>query len=107
MKVNTFPKTSSEEQTKKLNDLLNLNWEHYTVADVMNLLPDDITFAGKRGYLTLSHISISYIYLDQNFVTHVVAQDNMMPNKDVFDSFIGMLEFLETHKDKITINVLN
>lgn len=105
MKVNTFPRTSSEEQTKKLNDLLKLNWHHYTVADVMNILPDDITFNGRRGYLTLSHISISYINLDQEFVTHVVAQDNMMPNKDVYDSFIGMLEFLENHKDKIIINV--
>jgi hypothetical protein len=102
-----FPSFSSVEQTQKINELLGACESYYTVSDIFQYLPNEIEHHGKRGYLTLSHISISYIYLDQNFVTHVVAQDNMMPNKDVYDSFIGMLEFLETYKDKITINVLN
>lgn len=103
-KRNVFPVFSSTEQTAHINELLGAQEPYYTLNDVMRLLPQDITYNGTRGYLSLSAITLSYTSLNSEYKVNVVWSENLMPNKDVYDAFIAMLNFLEQNKDRITIN---
>ena len=103
-KRNIFPLRSSTEQTVHINEILDAKEPYYTLYDVMRLLPQDITYNGKRGYLSVSSKDLSYTSLDSEFRVNVVWTANLIPNKDVYDGFISMLKFLKRYKDKIVIN---
>ena len=103
-KQNVFPLHSSTEQTAHINELLGAQESYYTLNDVMRLLPQDITYNGTRGYLSLSAIALSYTSLNSEYKVNVAWSESLMPNKDVYDVFIAMLIFLEKYKDKIIIN---
>lgn len=104
VKQNVFPVCSSVEQTVHINELLGAQEPYYTLNDVMRLLPHDITYNGTRGYLSVGAISLSYTSLSSDYKVNVLWSENLMPNKDVYDGFIGMLNFIERNKDKIVIN---
>ena len=104
IKRNIFPKYSSTEQTAHINELLCKQEPYYTLNDVMSLLPQDITYNGTRGYLSVSEISLSYTSLNHEDKVNVVWSEILIPNKDVYDGFIEILKFLERNKDKIKIN---
>ena len=103
-KRNVFPLYSSTEQTIHINELLGAQEPYYTLNDVMRLLPQDITYNDKRGYLSVSAITLSYTSLNAEYKVNVVRSENLMSNKDIYDGFIAMLNFLESNKDKIIIN---
>ena len=103
-KRNVFPLYSSIEQTIHINELLGAQEPYYTLNDVMRLLPQDITYNGTRGYLYVSAITLSYTSLNAEYKVNVVRSESLMSNKDIYDGFIGMLNFLESNKDKIIIN---
>ena len=103
-KRNVFPLYSSIEQTVHINELLGAQEPYYTLNDVMRLLPQDITYNGTRGYLYVSAITLSYTSLNAEYKVNVVRSESLMSNKDIYDGFIGMLNFLESNKDKIIIN---
>lgn len=104
LKRNVFPEHSSTGQTVHINELLGAQEPYYTLNDVMRILPQDITYNGTRGYLSVSAITLSYTSLNTDYKVNVVRSENLMPNKDVYDGFIAMLNFLESNKDKIIIN---
>lgn len=104
IKRNVFPICSSIEQTAHINELLGAQETYYTLNDVMRLLPQDITYNGTRGYLSLSAIALSYTSINSEYKVNVVWSENLMPNKDVYDAFIKILTFLEKEKEKIIIN---
>ena len=51
---------SSYEQTQVLNRILSKDKDKYSLYDIFNNLPFDITYNGKRGYLNVSHSGITY-----------------------------------------------
>ena len=104
-KRNVFPEHSSTEQTVHINELLGAQEPYYTLNDVMRILPQDITYNGTRGYLSLSAIALSYTSINSEYKVNVVWSENLMPNKDVYDAFIKILTFLEKEKEKIIIKI--
>lgn len=57
---------SSDEQTKVLNRILSKDKDKYSLYDIFENLPFDITYNGKRGYLSIGRLGIKY---NLNFCT--------------------------------------
>ena len=54
---------SSDEQTQVLNRILSKNKDKYSLYDIFENLPFDITYNNKRGYLSVSRLGIEYTSL--------------------------------------------
>ena len=49
---------SNDEQTQILNRILSNDKDKYSLYDIFENLPFDITYNDKRGYLSISHTGI-------------------------------------------------
>lgn len=104
-----FPEFSSTEQTVRLNVILHKmgvigkSETGFTVQEILNILPSEITYNGKRGDLTITHADISYISLNSDFKVNLIHVVHLIPNKNFFDGAIEMLEFLYNEKDNVKI----
>lgn len=100
-------KHSAAEQSDVLNRMLNKFYSVYTIYDILEILPNDISCNGHRGYLSIGPLGIEWTSVNSNWKLNVVKSFLYAPNKNIFDLFIEALTWLDTEKDKITINYQN
>ena len=100
-------KHTTAEQSNVLNRMLNKFYSAYTVYDILEILPNDISYNGHRGYLSIGQLGIEWTSLNSNWKLNVVKSFLYLPNKNIFDLFIEALTWLDKENDKITINYQN
>lgn len=105
-KSKIFPKTSTKEQTKEINRLLEqrsietkLN-DNYTIQDILEILPAQISYNGKIGYLFVGPLGIEYTSLNPDFRVNLVYNACTVPSNNIYDCFIDMLKFLNKNNIK-------
>ena len=101
-----FTKTSTKEQTEEINRLLEqrgietkLN-DNYTIQDILEILPAQISHNGKIGYLFVGPLGIEYTSLNTDFKVNLVYSASTVPSNDIYDCFIEVLEFLKKNNIK-------
>lgn len=97
---------TTKEQTIQLNELLGADEQYYSkefIACAVFKLPSDIIYNNKRGYLSVGPLGIEYTSLNHEYKVNVVYSASTIPNKDLCDCLIKVLEFFRTNKDKIEI----
>lgn len=100
--MNKFPSCCSEEQTKQINEILNLKKNWYDLSDLFTFLPGKIEYNNAIGYLRLSKFDIAYSALETERNNSVVVLFQfMMNNENVYDGFIQAIRFFKEHEDKI------
>jgi hypothetical protein len=96
------PYYSSYDQTVKLNTLLHKSKKFYEMGDVFNYLPHCISFSGRKGYLTVTKIDIYWTTLELGYQGSVVGLfQHITSDRNVFDSFIDALEWLQNNDVEI------
>lgn len=97
---------SSDEQTKILNKILSKDKDKYSLYDIFENLPFDITYNGKRGYLGISQFGIEYTSISYtNKINVVFAEITNPSNTNIFDCFIKTLQWLSKNEKDITVNI--
>ena len=96
---------SNDEQTKSLNKILQNQKDKYSLYDIFENLPFDITYNGKRGYLSISHTGITYTSISYDNKLNIVFVENTDYSRtDIFECFIKTLEWLKKNESSITVN---
>lgn len=96
---------SSDEQTKMLNVILSKDKDKYSLYDIFENLPFDITYNGKRGYLSVSRLGLEYTSICSDGKLNVVFVQNTDYSKtNIFDCFINALEWFKGNENFITVN---
>ena len=97
---------SNDEQTKSLNKILQNQKDKYSLYDIFENLPFDITYNGKRGYLSISHRGIAYTSISYKHekINVVFAENIYCSTKDIFDSFIKTLQWFKKNESSIVVN---
>ena len=96
---------SSDEQTQVLNRILSKNKDKYSLYDIFENLPFDITYNNKRGYLSVSRLGIEYTSISYDGKLNIVFVENTDYSRtDIFECFIKTLEWLEKNDSSITVN---
>ena len=99
---------SSDEQTQVLNRILSKNKDKYSLYDIFENLPFDITYNNKRGYLSVSRLGIEYTSLSYDNKLNIVFVENTDNSyTNIFDCFINTLQWFRKNENNITINFLN
>lgn len=99
---------SNNEQTKSLNKILQNQKDKYSLYDIFKNLPFDITYNGKRGYLSISHTGITYTSISYDNKLNIVFVENTDHSSlNIFDCFLNTLQWLRENKNNITINFWN
>lgn len=96
--VDMFTVSSSPEQTKKLNELLHVNYPWFGIRDVFKFLPAEITVDGKRGDLFVSHINMAYFSFGGNWRCEYIISFGWEIEGTIYDAFIKMVEWLKENK---------
>jgi hypothetical protein len=72
------------------------------MGDVFNYLPHCISFSGRKGYLTVTKIDIYWTTLELGYQGSVVGLfQHITSDRNVFDSFIDALEWLQNNDVEI------
>ncbi len=95
---------SSEEQTETLNRILSKDKDKYSLYDIFENLPFDITYNGERGYLSISCLCIEYTSISYDGKLNVVFVKNTSINTNIFDCFINTLEWIKKNENSIVVN---
>ena len=96
---------SSDEQTQVLNRILSKNKDKYSLYDIFENLPFDITYNNKRGYLSVSRLGIEYTSISYDGKLNIVFVENTDYSRtDIFECFIKTLEWLKKNESSITVN---
>ena len=96
---------SSDEQTQVLNRILSKDKDKYSLYDIFKNLPFDITYNGKRGYLSISHTGITYTSISYDNKLNIVFVENTDYSRtDIFECFIKTLEWLKKNESSIVVN---
>ena len=96
------PYYSNHNQTDKINELLGADEKYFEVADIFNYLPNCISYGGRKGYLTVTKIDIYWTSLELGYQGSVVGLfQHVTSDKDIFDSFISALEWLQNNDVEI------
>ena len=99
---------SSDKQTQTLNNILSKDKGKYSVYDIFRILPYDITYDGKRGYLSISNSGIAYISISFNKKLNIIYAENIRySNTNIFDCFIKALEWFKRNESSIVINAFD
>lgn len=107
---------SSDEQTKTLNRILSKDKDKYSLYDIFENLPFDITYHGEnhgeRGYLSIGRLGIEYssICYDEKLklkLNVVFFQNTDYYKTNIFDCFINTLKWLKENESCITVNFWN
>ena len=97
---------SSDEQTQVLNRILSKNKDKYSLYDIFENLPFDITYNNKRGYLGVSRLGIEYTSLSYDNKLNIVFVENTDYSRtNIFDCFIKILEWFKKNESSIIINI--
>lgn len=96
---------SNDEQTKSLNKILQNQKDKYSLYDIFENLPFDITYNCKRGYLSISHTGIAYTSISyENKLNIVFVENTDNSSTNIFDCFLNTLQWLKKNKDSIVVN---
>ena len=96
---------SNDEQTKSLNKILQKQKDKYSLYDIFENLPFDITYNDKRGYLSISHTGITYTSISYDNKLNIVFVENTDNSyTNIFDCFINTLQWFKKNENNITIN---
>lgn len=96
---------SNDEQTKSLNKILQNQKDKYSLYDIFENLPFDITYNDKRGYLSISHTGITYTSISYDNKLNIVFVENTDYSRtDIFECFIKTLEWLKKNESSIVVN---
>ena len=102
MKVSYY---SNHDQTVKINELLGADENYFEVGDIFNYLPNCISYNGRKGYLNVTKFDIYWTSLGNEQIGCVTALfQHVTLDKDIFDSFISALEWLQTNDVEIIEN---
>ena len=81
---------SSDEQTQVLNRILSKDKDKYSLYDIFENLPFDITYNNKRGYLSVSRLGIEYTSLSYDNKLNIVFVENTdYSSLNIFDCFFN------------------
>ena len=96
---------SSDEQTQVLNRILSKDKDKYSLYDIFKNLPFDITYNGKRGYLSVSRLGIEYTSISYDGKLNIVFVENTDYSRtNIFDCFIKTLQWLKKNESYIVVN---
>ena len=96
---------SSDEQTKVLNRILLKDKDKYSLYDIFENLPFDITYNGERGYLSISCLGIAYTSVSYDKKLNIVFTENTYYTRtNIFDCFINTLQWLKKNENSIIVN---
>ena len=96
---------SSDEQTKSLNKILQNQKDKYSLYDIFENLPFDITYNGKRGYLSVNRLGIEYTSISYDGKLNIVFVENTdYSSLNIFDCFLNTLQWLKENEDSIVVN---
>lgn len=99
---------SSDEQTQVLNRILSKNKDKYSLYDIFENLPFDITYNNKRGYLSVSRLGIEYTSLSYDNKLNIVFVENTDYSlTNIFDCFIKTLQWFKKNESSIIVNFLD
>lgn len=92
-----FLNESSREQTKKLNTILGLSKDFYTVRDIFIYLPNEICPDNTRGYLSVDMYGIHWTSLGEQLTIQIVRSYpvTMGTNDNIYDAFISAAEYIK------------
>ena len=89
----------SDEQTKKINEILGLEKSWYNLEDVFNFLPGKIRYNNKTGYLRISKFDIVYSSLEtEQAGLAVVIFQYLLNEETIYDAFINAIRFFKENK---------
>ena len=92
---------STKEETFKLNSLLGLNKETYTIGDLLNYLPEKVRTKRGVGYLRISPIDIIYSSLDQEIKQSVLLMRQFLTSdRTIYTAAIEILEDIQKYGEK-------
>lgn len=96
--------TALPEQVEKINRILKVDNDEYTLGDVFNMLPTKIKYHDMTGYLKVSKFDIVYSSLETEREGKVVNMWSfMIGNQNIFDAFIQALEWFEKYNLDIEV----
>ena len=99
---------STQDETKIINELLSENKEKYSLYDIFENLPFDITYNNKRGYLSVSRLGIEYTSLSYDNKLNIVFVENTDYSRtNIFDCFIKTLQWFKKNESSIIVNILD
>ena len=96
---------SSSEQTQVLNRILSKDKDKYSLYDIFENLPFDITYKGERGYLSISRLGIEYTSVSYDkTLNYVFIENTDYSRTNIFDCFIKTLQWLKKNESYIIVN---
>ncbi len=92
-----FLNESSQEQTEKLNTILGLSKDFYTVRDIFIYLPNEICPDNTRGYLSVDIYGIHWTSLGEQLTIQIVRSYPVTigTNDNIYDAFISAAEYIK------------
>lgn len=92
-----FLNESNQEQTEKLNTILGLSKDFYTVRDIFIYLPNEICPDNTRGYLSVDMYGIHWTSLGEQLTIQIVRSYpvTMGTNDNIYDAFISAAEYIK------------
>lgn len=96
---------SSSEQTQVLNRILSKDKDKYSLYDIFENLPFDITYRGERGYLSISRLGVRYTSVSfDNKINIVFVENTDYSCTNIFDCFIKTLKWFKKNETSIIVN---
>jgi hypothetical protein len=96
---------STAEQANKIYRALNPNAndtdiisQPYNMSDIFNLLPNSITYNGRRGDLCITPVDIAYFSVGGGWEHILVHFEPIDYNEDIYDAFYKMIKWLKENK---------
>lgn len=92
-----FLNESSQEQTEKLNTILGLSKDFYTVRDIFIYLPNEICPDNIRGYLSVDIYGIHWTSLGEQLTIQIVRSCPVTigTNDNIYDAFITAAKYIK------------
>ena len=92
-----FLNESSQEQTEKLNNILGLSKDFYTVRDIFIYLPNEICPSNTRGYLSVDMYGIHWTSLGEQLTIQIVKSCPVTigTNDNIYDAFISAASYIK------------
>lgn len=92
-----FLNESSQEQTEKLNAILGLSKDFYTVRDIFIYLPNEICLDDTWWYLSVDMFGIHWTSLGEQLTIQILRSCPVTigTNSNIYDAFISAAEYIK------------
>ena len=77
-------KHPTAKQSDALNRMLNKFYSVFTVYDILEILPNDISYNGHRGYLSIGPLGIEWTSVNSNLKLNIVKSKLLSVCRIVF-----------------------